>query len=53
MLKMDTIIKDYVKGISIFSEIPNYYIYGGRQVDSFHYCDHIFSARKNGMDCLV
>lgn len=31
-LKADTITKDYVKDVSIFADIFNYYIYGGRQV---------------------
>ncbi|MCM1088796.1 MAG: hypothetical protein NC419_11610 [Muribaculaceae bacterium] len=31
-LKVDTITKDYVKDASIFADIFNYYIYGGRQV---------------------
>jgi len=31
-LKADTITKDYVKDASIFADIFNYYIYGGRQV---------------------
>lgn len=32
LLKADTITKDYVKDASIFADIFNYYIYGGRQV---------------------
>ena len=31
-LKADAITKDYVKDADIFSDIFNYYIYGGRQV---------------------
>ncbi|HBA96513.1 MAG TPA: transposase, partial [Lachnospiraceae bacterium] len=31
-MKADTITKDYVKDASIFADIFNYYIYGGRQV---------------------
>lgn len=31
-LKADTITKDYVKSASVFADIFNYYIYGGRQV---------------------
>lgn len=31
-LRADTITKDYVKDASIFADIFNYYIYGGRQV---------------------
>ncbi len=31
-MKTDTITKDYVKDITIFADIFNYYIYGGRQV---------------------
>jgi len=32
LLKADTITKDYVKDVSIFADIFNYYVYGGRQV---------------------
>lgn len=31
-MKADTITKDYVKDASVFADIFNYYIYGGRQV---------------------
>lgn len=33
-LKADIVTKDYVKDAGVFADIFNYYIYGGRQVNS-------------------